>query len=83
VCSEGGEIDAPSMDVDGDVAERLNRVRMNDGAGVSLLDGGGHLGDRLDRANLVINGHHRHHQCVVTDRVGYLSRRVHGGRVDR
>ena len=67
VRAERDEVRAERLDVEVDVRRGLDRVDVEDDA-LARPDPGGDLGDRLDRADLVVGEHDRDQDRLVVER---------------
>ena len=70
VAGERKQIDAHRVDVDRHLASRLRGVGVEERPGGA--DDGADLGERLQDADLVVGGHHRHEHGLVGDRCAQL-----------
>ena len=67
VPADAHDVDLARINIDGDLANSLRSVRVEEGVLVLALDERANLFKRLDGANLIVDGHDGHEACVWAD----------------
>ncbi len=84
MAGDAQEIDFHRIDIEGDLAGRLGRIRVEQHAAFPAERAD--FSQRLHNADLVVHSHHRHQHRVVTDSLGNclnIGQPVHADRQDR